>query len=194
MIYLVRHGQTEWNQSGRLQGHRDSPLTALGVAQAEAVARLLRTLLPTRVRIETSPLGRAIRTASILCANLGLDPHTVVVQPLLSEHDVGHWQGLTHSEIDAAYPGERAARASDKWGFRIPGGESYALLSRRAQTWLETQRHQIVTVAVTHEMLSRTIQGSYLRMTPEQTLQRSHRQDRIYVLRHGTIDELRVSP
>ncbi|MGH6997837.1 MAG: phosphoglycerate mutase family protein, partial [Phenylobacterium sp.] len=61
MIYLVRHGQTHFNAEGRMQGHLDSPLTALGRAQASAIGRLLRDLIGKADgwRLVSSPLGRA---------------------------------------------------------------------------------------------------------------------------------------
>ncbi len=191
-IYLVRHGQTEWNLIHRQQGHMDSPLTPLGGAQAKTVARLLRDLLPlrARVRVETSPLGRARATAEILCCELGVDPRSVVAEPLLIEHDMGYWQGLTHAEIEARYPGARAARSADKWNYVIPGGDSYARIAVRAKEWLGIRRDEPVTVAITHEMFSRAIQGVYAGMKPEETLARSHPQDRVYRLEDGRIAEL----
>lgn len=74
-IYLVRHGETVWNLSGRLQGHLDSPLTAAGVEQARAVSRVLRHEISDvhQVCIETSPLGRAYETAKVIAEGIGID-------------------------------------------------------------------------------------------------------------------------
>lgn len=193
MIYLVRHGETVWNREGRQQGHLDSPLTPKGIAQARAAGQLLRHLLPAGdpVCIETSPLRRARRTATILCAELGLDVSTLVVTPRLIEHHLGSWQGLTHAEIDAQYPGARQEREANKWHYVVPGGESYALVDIRARQWLTSHRHAPVTIAVTHEMLSRTIQGAYGGLTPTETLGRSHRQDCLYWLHDGQLEEIR---
>src|SRR6185503_4782740 len=73
VIYLVRHGQTEFNRERRIQGHVDSPLTELGVRQAQAVGRLLADLIrdPAGWRIVSSPLGRAASTAEIVSKKLG---------------------------------------------------------------------------------------------------------------------------
>src|SRR2546428_7625300 len=111
MIYLVRHGETPWNRVGRQQGHLDSPLTPKGIEQARAAGRALRRALPDvhTVGIETSPLGRARQTATILRDELGLEESALVVAPLLIEANFGVWQGLTHAEIDAQYPGARRA-------------------------------------------------------------------------------------
>jgi probable phosphoglycerate mutase len=121
---------------------------------------------------------------------LGLDESALVVAPLLVEANLGAWQGLTRPEIDAQYPGARRAREAHKWHHVMPEGESYALVAARARRWLASTRHAPVTIAVTHEMLSRTMQGAYAGLTRRKTLGRSHRQDRMYRLHDGRISEL----
>ncbi len=191
-IYLVRHGETEWNRVGRQQGRLDSPLTTVGVRQARSIATRLRSLIEPDQEfcIETSPLGRARRTASIIGEALGADTKKLVVTAQLIEHDWGAWQGLTFAEIEDEFPGALAKRDADKWTFPVPGGESYAAISERAESWLSHDHRGSVIVAVTHEMLSRTIQGAYLRLPPGQVLRRSHSQGRILVLHDGVIDQL----
>ena len=192
VIYLVRHGETTWNRVGRQQGHNDSPLTELGIEQARAAGRKLQRLIPDihNVCIETSPLGRARQTAIILSEVLGLDPNEILVAPLLIEHHLGNWQGLTHSEIDARDPGALQAREEHKWDYVVPGGESYALVADRAKQWLASKRHAPITIAVTHAIISRTLQGAYEGFTPSETVARSHRQDRIYRLHAGQVEEM----
>ena len=80
-------------------------------------------------------------------------------------------------------------READKWRYVIDGGESYAAASERATRWLAGCTAPL-TVAVTHEMMSRSIQGAYAGLSPEDTLARSHPQDRIYRLHGGAIAEL----
>src|ERR1044072_310182 len=94
VIYLVRHGETEWNVAGRQQGHLDSALTAKGVAQARSAGRALRRVRSSvrDVTVESSPLGRARQTAALLCAQLDIAASAIVVSPLLIEHDLGTWQ------------------------------------------------------------------------------------------------------
>ena len=190
-IYIVRHGETEWNVLGRKQGLGDSPLTAAGRAHARAVGRRLRAELEGRgpVRIESSPLGRARRTAEIICAELGLESTDIVEAPLLAEHSLGDWQGLTNQEVDARWPGERARREADRWSYVVPGGESYALIFERAKAWLAEPRAGI-TVAVSHEMMSRVLCGAYARLERAEMLARGHPHDRVYRLRDGRAEEL----
>ena len=192
MIYLVRHGETTWNQAGRQQGHLDSPLTSKGVSQARAVGRALRQVLSDagHINIESSPLGRARETAALICAELGIPSDDIAISPLLIEHNLGVWQGLTFGEIDELHPGARREREASKWNYVVEEGESYALVSDRARQWLATHNMASVTIAVTHEMISRTIQGAYRALTPQETIGRSHPQDRIYRLHNGQITEL----
>jgi broad specificity phosphatase PhoE len=192
MIYLVRHGETVWNREGRMQGHLDSPLTETGVAQATAIGRRLRLELPgdDDVAVVTSPLGRARQTALVLCGELGIAPHELVESALLMEHHLGSWSGLTHTETDRRFPGARQARRANHWAYVIPGGESYAMADERARRWLAEQRRAGITVAVTHEMISRNIQGAYAGLAPRQTLRLSHPQDRIYRLDNGRVEML----
>ena len=193
-IYVVRHGQTAWNVAGRRQGRADSPLTELGIAQAVAVGRALRRELDGAdgVAIACSPLGRARVTARILCRELGLREAAIGVDPLLTEHDQGAWEGLTAGEIEGRFPGELARRAADKWRHVISGGECYADVHARARSWLDARDPSATAVVVTHEMLSRTLLGAYAGEPPEAMLVRSHPHDRIFRLRSAAVEELRA--
>ncbi|HMH19420.1 MAG TPA: histidine phosphatase family protein [Burkholderiales bacterium] len=194
-IYLVQPGETKWDREGRHQGHLDSPLTPRGIEQARTAGRALRQLLqnPQLVFVETSPLGRAGHTAALICAELGLDMKSMVVAPLLIEHHLGAWQGLTNAEIDAQYPGARRVREADKWSYVVPGGESYALMHERAQQWLASKRRAPVTIAVTHRMFSRILQGTYAGLAQAQTLRLNHPQDCLYRLYDAQLEEIPVS-
>lgn len=108
----MRHGQSEWNATGRWQGQADPPLSALGRQQAHAAGERLGTVDV----IISSDLERAAHTAQILSGALGVGP--VIVEPRLRERDAGEWSGLTHDEIDEAWPGYLEARR------RPPGFES----------------------------------------------------------------------
>lgn len=192
MIYLVRHGQTEWNVAGRMQGQLDSPLTRKGVAQARAVGRRLRQELSTTksVRLISSPMGRAMSTAGIVANVLEIEESEIAPEPLLAEMHWGDWQGYSHAEVEEKYPGAQAERERNRWDFVVPGGESYAFLFQRGSAWLNTLRAGETIVAVAHEMISRTIRGAYCRLTPDEMMQLRHRQDRIYVLRDGESREI----
>ncbi len=98
-VLLIRHGQSEWNASGRWQGQADPPLTDLGRHQAHHAARNLGVV----DAIVASDLQRATETAMIIAEELGVGP--LVIEPGLRERDAGEWSGLTRAEIDRDWPG-----------------------------------------------------------------------------------------
>ena len=167
----------------------DSALTPRGVEQAQRAGCTLREALGDSrdVVLECSPLGRARATAEIVCRELGLPESEVVSQPLLAEVHNGEWQGLTEPEIDARFPGARAERDRDKWRHAIPGGESYADAAERARAWLRARKPGLRTIAVTHEMLSRTLLGTYAGWGCDQMLALSHPHGAIFRLLGGEI-------
>lgn len=189
MLYLLRHGETEWNRVGRRQGRGDSPLTALGRRQSAACAELLRREIPdvSQVEMFTSPLGRARTTAEIVRAIIGLVPDHVTVLDRLAEQDMGEWQGLDNRGIDERFPGARARREQDKWNYVIPGGESVGMVHARLLPWLRSHREDRTTIVVAHEVVSRVIRGIYLGLDAAQTLRLDHRHGRIYCLSNGTV-------
>jgi broad specificity phosphatase PhoE len=130
VIYLLRHGQTEHNASGRLMGHRDIELNDTGRRQAATAASLL-ACRPVRV-VYSSDLARAKDTAESVAAVFGLEVST---RAGLREIDVGNWEGLTDAEIRENDPAGFAAVGADPFGARRPGGESYREMAERV--WRE---------------------------------------------------------
>lgn len=119
-LLLIRHGQSTWNAEGRLQGQEDPPLSTLGVRQARDAARSLGGF----DAVVSSPLQRALTTATIIADELGVGPVTVDVD--LQERHGGAFQGLTQAEIDEQFPGYRAERR------RPPGWEADEAVVERA--------------------------------------------------------------
>jgi 2,3-bisphosphoglycerate-dependent phosphoglycerate mutase len=118
-LIIIRHGETEWNLDGRMQGHSDSSLTPLGLRQAEAVAAgLAREQIDA---IHASDLGRAMRTAEALAKVKGL---AVVPDSYLRERDMGTFQGLNFDEIRQRFPEDYRQFASRRPDYVIPDGES----------------------------------------------------------------------
>jgi len=141
IVYYVRHGETDFNVEGRLQGRRDTTLNAHGRHQAAECGGLLRDLFARDRREATqfdyvaSPLRRARETMEILRRTLGLDPLAYTTDERLMEISYGAWEGLTLPEIDGRDPGALAMRSRDKWDFAPPGGESYRELTKRIGAW-----------------------------------------------------------
>ncbi len=117
-LILLRHGQTEWNATDRMQGQIDTDLTELGRRQAKEAAREL--VSRNAIAIVSSDLRRAFDTASALADHTDLP---VVPDPRLRETNLGDWEGLTHLEVDADYPGARVSWRLDA-AYTPPGGES----------------------------------------------------------------------
>ena len=119
-LVLLRHGRTEWNETGRAQGHADVPLDEVGLAQAKEVAPVLAALRP--VAVWSSDLSRAAQTADAVAAEAGLEP---VLDARLREFDIGpHRVGLTSEQYAAAHPEEHAALLVGNID-AIPGRETH---------------------------------------------------------------------
>jgi len=187
-IYLVRHGETEWNAQGRFQGKLDSALTDTGVKQAEAIGRRLAGLGLSFDAFVTSPLGRTRQTATIIA---GL-AHLAAAQcdDRLAEVSLGSWDGLTHIDIDAHWPGSLDGSTPFDWFFRSPDGESYDAVFQRAESWLDEL--QGVTVAVSHGLISRFIRGAYSGLPKAEALSLPVPQDIIWKLSNGRIEPIFV--
>jgi probable phosphoglycerate mutase len=141
VIYFIRHGETEWNATKRLQGHQDSPLSALGREQASRCGALLRELFARDGRAAadldyiSSPLLRARMSLELARAALGLDPAGYRTDPGLAEIAFGEWEGLTFADLKARAADLLALREQDPWHFVPPGGESYTQLLARVRDW-----------------------------------------------------------
>ena len=119
VLFAVRHGETEWNLVGKQQGHLDSPLTGIGVQQADALAN---GLADKGIDVlYTSDLGRAARTAAIIGERLGL---SVQEDERLRERHLGAMQGLTKREFAERYPEDAAMFNTGDPEYVLPGGES----------------------------------------------------------------------
>ena len=188
-IFLVRHGETEWNRIGRYQGWGDSPLTERGVAQAEAIGRRLREIPEaSAAEIVASPLGRARRTAEIIAERL------TYMAPLrfderLREISLGSWEGLDHAQIRALAPDLLAGDARHEWYFRTPDGETYETFSGRLAEWLDEPRERPV-IAVCHGVVTRILRGLYTGQPRAAAMRLPVPQDRIFRLAEGRIEEV----
>jgi 2,3-bisphosphoglycerate-dependent phosphoglycerate mutase len=118
-LILVRHGQTVWNEEMRWQGQQDSPLTALGEAQAQELARRIAELGPKVVY--SSDLGRALATARPIAAACAAE---LVEDRELRERNLGIFEGLTLLEIEQRHPEVWSRFKTDGLDYAMPNGES----------------------------------------------------------------------
>ena len=125
-IFLLRHGETDWNQVGRLQGHTDIPLNQNGRLQISHAAQILADLYPDIDLVITSPLTRARESAEIVSDKLAYERTDIIVEPLLIERCCGEGEGLTIAERKEKYPDDI-----------YPGMESLNALLERAHSAFE---------------------------------------------------------
>jgi broad specificity phosphatase PhoE len=182
-IYLVRHGETEWNAQGRFQGQMDSPLTRNGREQAEHIGRRLADVVAKDTQMHVSPLGRTRQTADIL-RQFRRYP-APVFEARLQEVTVGSWDGLTFSDIDGLWPGRLDGSTAFDWYFRAPDGERFEAAVSRIQAWLEELDGSVI--AVSHGLLGRLVRGVYLGLPQAEALCLPVPQDVIWHLRGGQV-------
>jgi broad specificity phosphatase PhoE len=166
-VYLVRHGETEWNLTGRRQGQLDSPLSERGMMEVQRTSKRIESLPVDGVF--SSPIGRAISTAQTYAHALD---QAVTALDDLRELDHGDMAGMTNEEIERAFPGELARRSRDKYQWRFPNGESYADADLRAASALRqvAEAGSSRPLVVTHEMIARMLLRNLLTLEPKEAL------------------------
>ncbi len=185
-LWVLRHGETEWNAAGRLQGGRDSPLTALGLAQAKAQRSILQEVLPRGVAAWSSPAPRAMRTAEIALDGLVDD---ILAKPGLVEVALGAWQGRQIEEVFAEHP-DLAAGDPFLWKFSAPGGERLTEMVARVEAALA--RLDGPTVIVTHGITSRVLRCLVLGVPVEDMAILPGGQGVVHHVRDGHAEVLRA--
>jgi broad specificity phosphatase PhoE len=154
-IYFVRHGETDWNKQGLIQGWIDTPLNDTGHAQARAVAQALITVtsLEPGFNYLVSPLRRARQTMGYVAEALGLEPEQIRVADAIKELSFGAWEGKPFWELKASpiYPADPERRYS----WRPEGGESYEDGEARMDAFLDTLAGP--TVIVSHGAIGRCL-------------------------------------
>ena len=156
-LYFVRHGETDWNKQGLIQGWTDTALNATGHRQAEAVGRALAGVaeLAEGFRFLVSPLTRARQTMDHIATALGLEPEQVQVEAAVKELGFGVWEGKPFWELKASpiYP----ADAETRYAWRPEGGESYADGHDRLRAWFGGISEPALVVA--HGAIGRCLIG-----------------------------------
>jgi probable phosphoglycerate mutase len=182
-LYLLRHGQTEWNTMGRFQGQMNSDLTETGKGHAATQGRLLKPVFEQfpDIDIHASPLGRVCETFEIALADYGRTP---VFNDDLKEIAFGDWEGLLKSEIEAGWPYifNEAQTDADLFMFS-PNGENYDDMHDRCHRFLSnlTQPAVVFTHGMTITFLRTIARG----LSYEEFTQLDRQQGCIYVIKDG---------
>ena len=137
-LYLVRHGETDWNTLGQIQGSCDIGLNETGIAQAREVSKKITESNIEFVRIYSSEQQRAVQTAQIVSQATGVDHFRI---PGLQEIHFGEWEGLSWKEVQTRYPEAFAHWFRDRRHSTAHRGESYQALVERVLAAL----HRIIS-------------------------------------------------
>jgi broad specificity phosphatase PhoE len=131
-LFLLRHGETDWNNEGRMQGHSDTPLNANGIAQAHQLAARVASE-ESFAAMYASPLARARVTAEIIAQQCNLTP---LLDDRLKEQCLGDLEGLTGTEFEQRFPEVLAAWRADPLQTPLPGQEKRDAFQQRVQAFL----------------------------------------------------------
>ena len=152
-VYYIRHGETDWNVAGRLQGHRDIPLNDKGRGQARHCGDVLRDLFakqgvdPAALDYVSSPLCRATETMELVREGLKLPRDGFRRDAQLTELSFGDWEGSTIALLHQNDPVRIGQREHDKFHFVPPNGESYRMITERMKRWHDGLQGDAVVTA-----------------------------------------------
>ncbi len=197
LLYYIRHGETDWNAEGRVQGTRDIPLNRKGIGQASAAGAILRDVLkksgrtPSDFDYVSSPLGRARHTMDLLRAALGLPSEGYRLDQTLREIAYGDWEGMTFAEMEKHNPAHYALRLKDRWGTAAPKGESYAQVGERLAAWYGALAAD--TVAVAHGGTMRALMTHLGHLEPQSASDTPIAQGAVYVFENNKLHKFTES-
>lgn len=194
-LLLVRHGESEWNCVGRIQGQADSPLTAVGIEQAQAIGRYLDGWLSGQgLRIYSSPLSRAQQTAIIIAENIGFNPDIVKVDERLNDFHQGEISGTYGWDIVAKnYPELERLRHQDPLAYHPPGGESGAAFQARLRDFLDMlPADETFNLVVSHGIVNKYIRSIRRNITGTGIIALGESQDTIYRLDSDQETEINI--
>ena len=161
-IYVLRHGETEWNAAGILQGALNSPLTAKGIAQAKAQGRILGAQDLSHCTGLSSPQGRAMQTTGYALA-----PYIgrVETDDRLREIGVGEWAGVQRETLGVEFDWAEVPGETLNLYEQAPGGEGFEALEIRCRSMLEALTRP--SVLVTHGITGRMLRALWLGGGPD---------------------------
>lgn len=192
LVYIVRHGQTDWNVEQRLQGQAEVDMNEVGRAQVSRNASLLVQLIknPSDFDFVSSPLRRTRETMVRIRSQFGLLAEDYATDPRLMELHFGDWQGFTYAELEQQQLGSTQERRKQKWTFMPPGlhAESYEILAARAGQWFSEMNRP--TVCTTHGGIIRTLFHLIGNVPPEEAAELPVPQDRVLRVMNGKLEWL----
>ena len=196
-LILVRHGESEWNRAGRIQGQVNSPLTDLGISQARAISDYLSGIfLNQELEIYSSPLERAIQTAQIIVKGIDHLSSEVIIEERLNDFNLGEISGTYGwDKVAEIFPQQAQLRLQDPMRFHPSGGESGAEFEARLRSLMEELEGDDTTkLLVSHGIVNKFIRGIYKNISGKEMINLGESQNTIYCLEHGDETEIKIPP
>ncbi|EOV6322735.1 histidine phosphatase family protein [Vibrio parahaemolyticus] len=184
-IFVLRHGETEFNADKKLQGHCNSSLTSKGSDQARRVGTTLKQYVENRLfRVYSSTLGRALQTSQIVCEELNYSYENLNKEPRLKEFSLGEWEQRTIPSLEQEIPN---LLAQNDWYLQAPNCETYESVRERLSSWLSDLAHDEDIVVVSHGLTGIVLRGLLLGMDYTQVWQQDLPQDAFFIIEDGRI-------
>jgi probable phosphoglycerate mutase len=182
-LYILRHGQTEWNLAGRFQGRKNSPLTELGQSHARQQRTILENLTNPPTKRFASPLGRTIQTAELAFGSMD----GVILDDRIQEIAFGKWEGATRDQIKSQITSDYETKT---WQFQSPDGETFDMIYERVNDFLSEQ--STPAIIVTHGVTATVLRGICMGLNQAELLQLSSEQGCVFHVSNGVETILRV--
>ncbi|HHI4990539.1 phosphoglycerate mutase [Vibrio parahaemolyticus] len=184
-IFVLRHGETEFNADKKLQGHCNSSLTSKGCDQARRVGTTLKQYVENRpFRVYSSTLGRALQTSQIVCEELNYSYENLNKEPRLKEFSLGEWEQRTIPSLEQEIPN---LLAQNDWYLQAPNSETYESVRERLSSWLSDVAHDEDIVVVSHGLTGIVLRGLLLGMDYTQVWQQDLPQDAFFIIEDGRL-------
>ena len=196
-LILVRHGESEWNRAGRIQGQVNSSLTDFGINQAKAIRDYLSgILLNQELEIYTSPLDRALQTAEIIAQGIDHPSSKIIIEERLNDFSLGEISGsFGWDKVAEIFPEQAQLRLQDPMRFHPSGGESGAEFEARLRSLLEDLMDDgKLKLMVSHGIVNKFIRGILKNLSGKEMVQLGEYQNTIYRLEEGEETEIKILP
>ena len=194
-LILVRHGESEWNRAGRIQGQINSPLTDLGINQAKSISNYLSgILLHQELEIYTSPLERALKTAKIIAQGIDYPSRKIIIEERLNDFNLGEISGtFGWDKVAEIFPKQAQLKLHDPMRFHPSGGESGAEFKARLRSLLkELKDDGTLKLMVSHGIVNKFIRGILKNLSGKEMIKLGESQNTIYRFEKGEETEIKI--
>ena len=196
-LILIRHGESEWNRAGRIQGQVNSPLTDLGINQDKAIRDYHSgNLINQELEIYTSPLDRALQTADIIAQGIDYPSRKIKIEKRLNDFNLGEISGtFGWDKVAEIFPEQAQLKLQDPMRFHPSGGESGLEFETRLRSLLEDLMDDgTLKLMVSHGIVNKFIRGILKNLSGKEMVELGESQNTIYRLEQGEEMEIKITP